>query len=1210
MAISTAVSYRFLPWVRRGLTVALNNADNLGAQPLLPARATAQVGVTLAGPNAGTHIDPLAMKLHGPGDVIAIDTRLVLRTDPKPHARNFEPNYLALVDFDPPDFPWMLTPAQANADDRLRPWLVLVVLDRAKTGVPKMPSQGPLPVIRIAGADVKSELPGLDESWSWAHAQVVSTAADKGALQADLQHDPASNASRLVCPRRLEPSKDYVACVVPAFEPGRLRGLGLAGANPAAMATLGPAWNAQVAADVLLPVYFHWEFSTGPAGDFESLARRLRTPSAYKGTPIADALGKVGTAPMGVDDLLNGATPGLEATMEGALVPLSYTPGSKPDPTEADSLAIIVNTPQENVVNPVGDGSANAAGRRLEVKPPMVGAWHAKKHQVATSELGQHWVAGLNLNPRYRGAAGYGAEVVRQNQEPFVDAAWDQIGAILDAEMRFNLTRLAIEAQRALKAKHFDLLPPGRLLQVTGPALPRIEALESNGAAYRIAGAMGSLGGQIDRSSLPAAMVDTALRRATSPQRRSLRMAARLTGVVAGLPAQTARYVTVMARASNKPAAFSVNAFVPDGILTTKAFRRVALDGPEGRKLDLSASGLGGQFTVGQVKQALAAARTSAAVLKRRGVPELKIRVGQHQGVFTDLHVQRFGMLAASTPAVQSTDWAVVSTSMEALGRRGVEGFLIEAHRESGGLQFSTMRLDARSGGLRLDKPVIRALDGLRREVKRPAAKAPLAGINLGQVRIADARTFSTAGVFAALPVNSLLSGAVTPAPPRFALTEGFEFVGNLPGPPEPAVVSLTLPPALRQRDVLHRYAVATRGTQDMWVDAFAASHVEVKPVDFGVSAAAAIIRARIHPEVTLPARLASMVSVANLAANRGNEFVASHLSLNDALARPRFMIPALFDRVMAWPKLPEALYERLAAFDRNAFMPGVDGIPQDLLMLVRVNQHFIDSFMAGANFEMNRELLWRGFPTDLRGTPFQRFWGRVRLGPGPALSLIPLDDMQPMHLWGAQPLGNRVDPVGGDPDRVALLVRGQLLRRYPNTAVYAWLKTQNADTLLKDAEGRRPDGAIQIPVFSGVIGEDITFFGFEIDHGDVDKWCFVLEEQMHEPRFGFDVEEPELAQPRTGPKRRAVLRDTLAKLEANTATSLYKNYNAYKALSWSHVDVEAGAFARVANLVQVPNKPFVSFPTLSATPTAAEIAKALLQQPFRAYFIGSDLKT
>src|SRR5512134_3487664 len=131
------IAYQFLPWVRRGLAVALDGEDNLG------------IG------------EPLAMRLHGPGDVIGIDQRLVVRTDPKPNARNFEPNYLAIVDFDPPDFPWMLTPAKAQGDRRLRPWLVLVVLDAAKTGLPRVAGGAPLPSIRIKAADVASELPDL-----------------------------------------------------------------------------------------------------------------------------------------------------------------------------------------------------------------------------------------------------------------------------------------------------------------------------------------------------------------------------------------------------------------------------------------------------------------------------------------------------------------------------------------------------------------------------------------------------------------------------------------------------------------------------------------------------------------------------------------------------------------------------------------------------------------------------------------------------------------------------------------------------------------------------------------------------------------------------------------------------------------------------------------------------------------------------------------
>ena len=41
---------------------------------------------------------------------------------------DFEPNYLASIEFDIPDFPWLFTPAAAGTDGKLRPWLVLAVV--------------------------------------------------------------------------------------------------------------------------------------------------------------------------------------------------------------------------------------------------------------------------------------------------------------------------------------------------------------------------------------------------------------------------------------------------------------------------------------------------------------------------------------------------------------------------------------------------------------------------------------------------------------------------------------------------------------------------------------------------------------------------------------------------------------------------------------------------------------------------------------------------------------------------------------------------------------------------------------------------------------------------------------------------------------------------------------------------------------------------
>jgi hypothetical protein len=229
---------------------------------------------------------------------------------------------------------------------------------------------------------------------------------------------------------------------------------------------------------------------------------------------------------------------------------------------------------------------------------------------------------------------------------------------------------------------------------------------------------------------------------------------------------------------------------------------------------------------------------------------------------------------------------------------------------------------------------------------------------------------------------------------------------------------------------------------------------------------------------------------------------------------------------------------------------------------------------------------------------------------------------MEPIHQWLPQPLGERTDENMVDPDRIALLVRGQLLRRYPNTAVYAWKKrTTPADPdpespdhtqLMKDVNGNPANAeAIQTPVFSGFIPPDVTFFGFDIDKADVPLWCFVLEEQMSEPRFGFDVDVIPPGQPQgRAPLQRSALKSALEQMAVPGNALLASGYNAYKALSWSHVQVTAGAFASVQNLITVPEKPFSSFPTLGPDATAAEIAKALLQEPFRAYYLGADLAT
>ena len=123
----------------------------------LPARAPLPVGITVSGV-APANVN---LELYGPGDIIGIDQRLIVRTEPRANLTDFESNYLAAIEFDLPDFPWMFTPARAGAKERLRPWCVLVVFDLRVVALPVVHRGAPLPVITVP-ADVSAR--GVAES--------------------------------------------------------------------------------------------------------------------------------------------------------------------------------------------------------------------------------------------------------------------------------------------------------------------------------------------------------------------------------------------------------------------------------------------------------------------------------------------------------------------------------------------------------------------------------------------------------------------------------------------------------------------------------------------------------------------------------------------------------------------------------------------------------------------------------------------------------------------------------------------------------------------------------------------------------------------------------------------------------------------------------------------------------------------------------------
>src|SRR5512140_1232786 len=127
--MSQLPTYSFLPWLRRGIANKITAQDH---DTNIKLRASVQVQLTLTGDGIGAPLtQPVNrdIQLFGPGDVIGIESRAIIRTDPRNWITNFEPNYLPAIEFYDEDFPWRYTPAAPDGTrTRLRPWIMLLVV--------------------------------------------------------------------------------------------------------------------------------------------------------------------------------------------------------------------------------------------------------------------------------------------------------------------------------------------------------------------------------------------------------------------------------------------------------------------------------------------------------------------------------------------------------------------------------------------------------------------------------------------------------------------------------------------------------------------------------------------------------------------------------------------------------------------------------------------------------------------------------------------------------------------------------------------------------------------------------------------------------------------------------------------------------------------------------------------------------------------------
>ena len=944
----TIARYTFLPWLRRGIGNALGAPAGAGAS-----RARVSVTLSVVSDQARNDPPPFTVQLAGPGDVVGVQARQVIRTEPRAGVSDFEPNYLAAIDFYDEDFPWRYTPVAPDpATHRLAPWLVLAVLKDDEFTRSNAPGRIAASFVLATGARRSDIFPVPGQEWAWAHVHVnaaigdLATSPDVAALNAALAANPDVGYSRLISPRKLDPNCAYTAFLVPAFELGRKAGVGDAVSDT----DDGAARSWDGAADEF-PIYFEWRFRTGVGGDFETLVRELVPRAMDPRVGVRDL--DVTEPGFGIDAVSD--PPDGTVAMEGALLaPDTIRRGLASGSDFVPKIVPVLNAP--------ADARASGDDDPL-VAPPIYGCWHAAIERVDATVAPPGWVDGLNLDPRYRAAAGLGAQVIRTNQERYMRVAWQQIGDVLTVNHKIRRAQLATKASAALYARSIQALPRERIVAIAAPVFGKV------------LGGATTLASKLKASRVPRAAVSSAFRKQLRPRGRLAR-----------------RFFAIEARAT----------------------------------------------AAGGVLQALDKGTLSTA-------PPPPPVVGA---------------------TLERTN-EVVETSAASLPAAPI------------GLP-----------GLRLRNPVVDLL-----------SSKGLAATTIATAPAQAAFVFSSAATDATLPPTTRPPGPIVvpgddsaAADMRAALIAFGELLSiEVPLPPEKPELDL---------EVVEQSALAA-----------------------------------LEPHAAFSARFAPLFDV-------NGADVATFARDSYANAPQAGSAPSTLPEVMNYPDIKDPMYEPLDGISSDCFVPNLKLVPNNTISLLQTNQPFIEAYLAGLNHEFARELLWREYPTDQRGSCFRQFWDVSsyvdRTGRDPKALAESLKDIPPIHQWDVHSALGAHDhrDANGERTQVVLVIRGDLLKRYPNTFIYAqkagWGTGARANRLvLSDETGELfasspNDPRLRFPLYKARVDPDLHFVGFDltVDEargdarldetaaaravvGDDLGWFFVLQEPVGEPRFGLDSAPP-----------------------------------------------------------------------------------------------------
>lgn len=1074
----------FFPFVRKGIATKITQKDELASNEndaadqkdmvLYRERAAVEIRAKIASGQIEKEIDdtttksPRALikdavissetkivKIVGPGDILSINNNAVMNISPAANSEGFPKDCFPYIEFDDPDFAWRYTPAAPN-NQKLRPWIALVMCESDKCEIQNSGNGNKIVRFKITEKEYPVVFPPNDEIWKAAHAQ-----GDAGA---------DARFCRLLGMRRegeeyhLKENRNYTAIVIPVFEVGRLRGLGFTSEKLKDVVAQKPSWENSLEAQtkdnnhpspLTFPAYYTWNFKTGDCS-FDTLVEKLQIYEDAKSGITVDvtSLGQGLTNTSANKTILMPA-----ATKVPTNDPKLENPDPFPNPKQTDeknlynSLKDLLSRSPVFVENQQDVQDVKKKGEYEKDDPWVVPPIYGGKHSMALSfdhKDTPEWVRQVNLDLHYRAVAGLGKKTIQKNQEEFVNRAWKQVELVQALNRALYQKLLSIKVNASVRGLKYEWMDQGNENVFVARFMQRLSTMQKTKAG----GNGKSLNDILKDKGIPSAFASATFQRVTdrmSQKVENLDLTTLMEGIadrqifkddwhpfhdlptIEQLDSTVKNLLPLIVEHVIKTTLGDYVSYYKTGLST---------EIKDGDEFSLKFSG----YKFGWKKLNHFRCKGSTNSSLKPVIPTDGYQAGVTEAFLKQIATSN----DINVIGLQNSDYSQLFGNAAPITKLITLNYPMNVYFISVGKVSELMKIGAvefyadygetqeywvpGSGG-HGHHVVVHRLTSLGNTLSSTSLPDYIL-LDISKIDKKYIQTFNNPYEYAQFIRNSEEAGRHT------LINEWEKF--------KKEVASLKQKFNANENKTLDSESNSAKSSNN--------STKSNQDIDN--------LRESALDDQTYK-------RIQEVACNYYKEFISNEVLRNkyvEDLLQSRYPI-------MAYPMFPEPVYHYLNELSEKFILPCIEGVPNNSIAMFENNTAFVEAYLCGMNTEMGRELLWREYPTDQRGSYFKKFWDSET--DSESIRNDDFFDVKSLHTWTGN-LGK--NHCAGKDGLLLFAIKGNLIKLYPHTEIYLHKAkvVSKENGAIKFDYDNEAENAIIKPVAEAFL-KDIYIVGFKI---------------------------------------------------------------------------------------------------------------------------------